>query len=183
MLKSISYNHQYYFKNKQMKLKLIITCFLCSLFYGFAQNSGTIKGKIIDKNTKQPLPYVNIVIKDNDKIITGGVTKDDGSFAINQLSVQKYTVCSSPEERGLWALERAGDVLSELDELPFVGVVLVELLVVVFGLLVAGERRRGGWFGRVGDRAFPVVGAQVLVGAPQGRRDGHLGFGPGLHAV
>ena len=92
MLKSISYNHQYYFKNKQMKLKLIITCFLCSLFYGFAQNSGTIKGKIIDKNTKQPLPYVNIVIKDNDKIITGGVTKDDGSFAINQLAVQKYTV-------------------------------------------------------------------------------------------
>lgn len=75
-----------------MKLKLIITCILCSIAFGFAQNSGTIKGKVIDKNTKQPLPYVNIVIKDNGKIITGGVTKDDGSFSINQLAIQKYSI-------------------------------------------------------------------------------------------
>ena len=75
-----------------MKLKLIITCLLCSFFYGFSQNSGSIKGKVIDKNSKQALPYVNIVVKDNNKIVTGGVTKDDGSFTINQLLLQKYTI-------------------------------------------------------------------------------------------
>lgn len=75
-----------------MKLKLIITCILCSFFYGFSQNSGSIKGKVIDKNSKQELPYVNIIVKDNNKIITGGVTKDDGSFIINQLALQKYTI-------------------------------------------------------------------------------------------
>lgn len=75
-----------------MKLKLIITCLLCSFFYGFSQNSGSIKGKVIDKNSKQALPYVNIVVKDNNKIVTGGVTKDDGSFTINQLALQKYTI-------------------------------------------------------------------------------------------
>jgi outer membrane receptor protein involved in Fe transport len=75
-----------------MKLKLIITCLFCSFFYGFSQNSGSIKGKVIDKNSKQALPYVNIVVKDNNKIVTGGVTKDDGSFSINQLALQKYTI-------------------------------------------------------------------------------------------
>lgn len=75
-----------------MKLKLIITCLLCSFFYGFSQNSGSIKGKVIDKNSKQALPYVNIVVKDNNKIVTGGVTKDDGSLTINQLALQKYTI-------------------------------------------------------------------------------------------
>lgn len=75
-----------------MKLKLIITCLLCGFFYGFSQNSGSIKGKVIDKNSKQALPYVNIVVKDNNKIVTGGVTKDDGSFTINQLALQKYTI-------------------------------------------------------------------------------------------
>ena len=75
-----------------MKLKLIITCLLCSFFYGFSQNSGSIKGKVIDKNSKQALPYVNIVVKDINKIVTGGVTKDDGSFSINQLALQKYTI-------------------------------------------------------------------------------------------
>ena len=46
-----------------MKLKLIITCFLCSIAYSFAQNSGSIKGKVIDKNTNEPLAYVNIILK------------------------------------------------------------------------------------------------------------------------
>ena len=75
-----------------MKLKLIITCFLCSIAFGFAQNSGSIKGKVVDKKTNEPLPYVNIILKDNDKIVTGGVTTEDGNFAINKLGLQKYTV-------------------------------------------------------------------------------------------
>lgn len=75
-----------------MKFKLVITCLFLSLYYGFAQNSGSIKGKVIDKNSKQALPYVNIVVKDNNKIVTGGVTKDDGSFSITALAEKKYTV-------------------------------------------------------------------------------------------
>ena len=73
-----------------MKLKLIITCFLCSIAYSFAQNSGSIKGKVIDKNTNEPLAYVNIILKDNDKIVTGSVTTEDGNFTVNKLALQKY---------------------------------------------------------------------------------------------
>lgn len=75
-----------------MKLKLIITCFLCAMSFGFAQNSGSIKGKVIDKKTNEALPYVNITIKDNGKIITGAVTSEDGNFTINKLALQKFTV-------------------------------------------------------------------------------------------
>ena len=75
-----------------MKLKLIITCFLCSISFSFAQNSGSIKGKVIDKNTYEPLPYVNIIVKDNSKIVTGGVTAEEGNFTVNKLTLQKYTV-------------------------------------------------------------------------------------------
>ena len=75
-----------------MKFKLFITCFLCAMTFGFAQNSGSIKGKVIDKKTNEPLPYVNIILKDNGKIVTGGVTTEDGNFAINKLGLQKYTI-------------------------------------------------------------------------------------------
>lgn len=75
-----------------MKLKLIIIFFFCTIIYGFAQNFGSIKGKVIDKNTNEPLPYVNIVLKDNGKIVTGSVTTDEGNFIINKLALQKYTV-------------------------------------------------------------------------------------------
>jgi outer membrane receptor protein involved in Fe transport len=60
--------------------------------FSFAQNSGSIKGKVIDKKTNEPLPYVNIILKDNGKIVTGGVTTEDGNFAINKLGLQKYTI-------------------------------------------------------------------------------------------
>ena len=65
---------------------------MSAITFGFAQNSGSIKGKVIDKKTNEPLPYVNIILKDNGKIVTGGVTTEDGNFAINKLGLQKYTI-------------------------------------------------------------------------------------------
>ncbi|WP_299125969.1 TonB-dependent receptor [uncultured Winogradskyella sp.] len=48
--------------------------------------SGSISGRVIDADLNQPLPYVNIVIKDvANKIITGGITNDDGTFKIDKI--------------------------------------------------------------------------------------------------
>ena len=48
--------------------------------------TGTISGKVLDASLKEPLPYVNIIIKNNaGKIITGGITLDDGSFTIDKV--------------------------------------------------------------------------------------------------
>ena len=46
-----------------MKLKLTIVSLFCFLTYGFAQNSGNIKGNVSDSKTGEPLPYVNIIVK------------------------------------------------------------------------------------------------------------------------
>ena len=84
-----------------MKLKLLLICFFGTLFSMQAQtsvkptileNSGIISGKITDKKTNEPLPYVNIVVKENDKVITGGITSDKGTFQIKNLALKDYTV-------------------------------------------------------------------------------------------
>ncbi len=48
--------------------------------------NGSVYGRVIDAQLNEPLPYVNVVIKDNNnKIITGGITKDDGTFEIENI--------------------------------------------------------------------------------------------------
>ena len=47
---------------------------------------GVITGKVIDEQTKEVLPYVNIVVRDMaKKIITGGITSDNGLFKIKDI--------------------------------------------------------------------------------------------------
>jgi outer membrane receptor protein involved in Fe transport len=54
---------------------------------------GIILGKVIDNKTKEPLPYVNVVIRDlTKKIITGGITDDNGFFTIKDLPKGRYIV-------------------------------------------------------------------------------------------
>lgn len=48
----------------------------------FAQK-GSIKGKVIDANTNQPLPFTNIVIRGTQ---TGATSNEDGTFIINDVT-------------------------------------------------------------------------------------------------
>lgn len=51
-----------------------------------ADKTGTISGKVLDANLKQPLPYVNVIIKNTaGKTLTGGITLDDGSFTVTKV--------------------------------------------------------------------------------------------------
>lgn len=57
-----------------------------------AQNPGSITGKVTDSKTNEALPYVSIVVKEGDAVITGGITDDNGEFTINSLALKTYTV-------------------------------------------------------------------------------------------
>ena len=47
---------------------------------------GIISGKVIDANTKEALPYVNIIVKDmSNNILTGGITDEKGNFVIKKI--------------------------------------------------------------------------------------------------
>ena len=84
-------------------MKKLITLCLAMLFIvqntqATSNNStelidGSITGKVLDATLNEPLPYVNIIIK-NDKgdIITGAITLDDGTFKITKIPEGKITV-------------------------------------------------------------------------------------------
>jgi outer membrane receptor protein involved in Fe transport len=57
-----------------------------------AQNTGSISGKITDKTTNSPLPYVSIVVKENGAVVTGGISDDNGDFTVKNLALKNYTV-------------------------------------------------------------------------------------------
>ena len=54
---------------------------------------GIISGKVLDAKINEPLPYVNIVIKNTKgDIITGGITAEDGTFRVNKIPEGDLTV-------------------------------------------------------------------------------------------
>ncbi|MCX6273158.1 MAG: TonB-dependent receptor [Bacteroidetes bacterium] len=52
--------------------------------------SGTLKGKIRDKGTKEPIPFANIVIESGGTQIGGTTTDFDGNFTIKPITPGKY---------------------------------------------------------------------------------------------
>ena len=70
-----------------MKRILIILFLSQSLFY--AQNTGSIKGSVLDKNTKDPLPGVNVVIEGT---YYGAASDFNGNYSINNVTSGVYTV-------------------------------------------------------------------------------------------
>jgi len=54
---------------------------------------GVISGKVIDNTTKDVLPYVNVVVRDlANKVLTGGITEENGTFIIKDIPKGKSVV-------------------------------------------------------------------------------------------
>ncbi len=75
-------------------LKIIISAFTILFFItsnSFSQ-TGKISGKIIDENSGEPLPFVNVIIMNTNY---GAATDIDGNYAIIGLSPGKYSIKAS----------------------------------------------------------------------------------------
>ncbi|MEC3907302.1 outer membrane beta-barrel family protein [Tamlana sp. 2201CG12-4] len=58
-----------------------------------ADKTGTISGKVLDANLREPIPYVNVIIKNaSGKTLTGGITLEDGTFSIEKVEEGNVTV-------------------------------------------------------------------------------------------
>ena len=75
----------------------------------FAQ-SGTLKGKITDKNTGETLPFVNIIVERNGSQAGGAATDFDGEYTIKPLDPGTYTIKAS--YIGYTAVEITGVIIS-----------------------------------------------------------------------
>ncbi|MGV6845168.1 MAG: carboxypeptidase-like regulatory domain-containing protein, partial [Lutibacter sp.] len=65
-----------------MLKKISICIFLISCSIVFSQNTGTIKGKIIDKQTRANLPFVNVIVIGS---TVGAITDENGFFVIKNV--------------------------------------------------------------------------------------------------
>ncbi|OUS02096.1 TonB-dependent receptor [Flavobacteriales bacterium 33_180_T64] len=79
--------------------KITQLCIFLLAVTAFAQppkldsRNGSVSGRVIDATLNQPLPYVNVIIKDAaNNIITGGITSDDGMFKIEKIPEGKIIV-------------------------------------------------------------------------------------------
>ncbi|MBM3427981.1 MAG: TonB-dependent receptor, partial [Bacteroidetes bacterium] len=74
------------------KITLLLAGILVTLTSAFAQNSGTLKGKVTDRDNKQPLPFVNVIIFLNGNLVTGGQTDIDGEYTIKPVDPGMYDI-------------------------------------------------------------------------------------------
>lgn len=74
-----------------MRNKLLLFLMLLGIGVLHAQKNSEITGKVVDA-TKQPLPYATVTVKDEGKVVTGGLTDDNGGFSLKNLEAKKYTL-------------------------------------------------------------------------------------------
>jgi outer membrane receptor protein involved in Fe transport len=75
-----------------MKIRLLLTLLLTSFLSINAQTTGNVLGKVLDNTTKKAIPYANVNIKKDTKIITGGITTENGNFNIKEIPFDSYIV-------------------------------------------------------------------------------------------
>src|SRR5450432_1696698 len=54
--------------------------------------TGSIKGKVLDKSSNEPLPFASVVAELNGSQVGGAQTDFDGNFTIKPLNPGKYTI-------------------------------------------------------------------------------------------
>ncbi|RXR18290.1 TonB-dependent receptor [Flavobacterium amnicola] len=85
-----------------MKLKAILICIWATFAQLQAQtsapesaivlNQGNITGKVIDKRNNEALPYASVTVKQDGKVISGGITKDNGNFTVGNLPLNTLQI-------------------------------------------------------------------------------------------
>ncbi|WP_149276334.1 TonB-dependent receptor domain-containing protein [Pareuzebyella sediminis] len=68
--------------------------FLSTFSFLFAQETITVSGQLFDGETKETLPFANVAVHtfEDNTLITGAITDEEGRFEIQELPVGKYEV-------------------------------------------------------------------------------------------
>lgn len=73
-----------------MRITLLFVSLFASVW--MQAQTGTLSGKVTDKSSSLPISYATVSVKEDNKVITGGITDDNGLFDIKNLQLKKYTV-------------------------------------------------------------------------------------------
>ena len=99
---------------------------------------GEVSGVVLDKNTQEPIPYANIIIKSNDALITGGITEDTGKFDLSKVALGSYTL--EVQYIGYKTEVKSISLTKENKKLNLGIIAIVEDAVALETVEVAGER-------------------------------------------
>ncbi|MCF8373369.1 MAG: TonB-dependent receptor [Bacteroidales bacterium] len=72
------------------KLLFIIFAFLAT--QSLMAQSGELKGKVLDKETREAIPFANVVVELNGNLVGGSSTDFDGNYTVKPIPAGKYTV-------------------------------------------------------------------------------------------
>ncbi len=76
-------------------LSLFALCVFAALPALAQVGTGSLKGKIVDKKSGEPLPFVNVVIESRGTQVSGGATDFDGNYFIKPIDPGTYDVVVS----------------------------------------------------------------------------------------
>ena len=76
----------------QRKFYALIALFFLTTSAWAQTNSGSLKGKVIDKDTKETLPFVTVIVYLNGNTVNGGTTDIDGEYSVKPLEPGTYDV-------------------------------------------------------------------------------------------
>lgn len=79
-------------------IKKLLASFVCILIFAtavFAQSSGSLRGKITDEGTGEPIPFANIVIESSGRQVGGTSSDFDGNYRISPIPPGRYDLRAS----------------------------------------------------------------------------------------
>ena len=71
---------------------LLLVCFGLGLAISAKAQGAVVEGRVIDGETDEPLPGVNVAVRADDRVVGGAATNADGAFRIEALPAGTFTV-------------------------------------------------------------------------------------------
>ena len=72
--------------------RILFTSVLAFMSMFALAQSGSLKGKVTDTDTKEPVPFAQVVVKLGGKMVGGSTTDMDGNYTIKPIVPGKYDV-------------------------------------------------------------------------------------------
>lgn len=117
----------------QKRLILMLLLFMVVSVSLFAGTTGKLAGKITDKKDGKPVPFANIVLAKDGVGVTGGMTKDNGTFFIINIPPGTYEMRVS---QGSYHPATVTGVQINLDETSVANAELILSTIPIEGLVV-----------------------------------------------
>jgi outer membrane receptor protein involved in Fe transport len=75
------------------KILFVLVTFLFA--NGLLAQTGSLQGKVVDKETREPIPFCNVIVEQDGSQIGGSSTDFDGAYTIKPIPAGKFTVKAS----------------------------------------------------------------------------------------